>query len=151
MFIVDFDRIHVDNERNSELAGDFPLRPVNDLVRVFNVAVRWNLGMDRNHGAVGTVVVDDEIVRADNAVIGLDKFGNLRAELGSSAAADQRFDGVAGDAEAGVHDENGNRNARPAVDAESRENVLRRMTIIVTDVTITSFSNLQLQLSEPKN
>ena len=81
-----------------------PLDPVDDLVGNFDIDVIWHFRVDGRHASARSVIMYQQIVGADNAVVGLHESGDLVKGLLWNRFPDQRLQRVSCDADSGPHD-----------------------------------------------
>ena len=121
VLVVDVDRIHMDDEINAGLLPDALLRLVDLLVYGDKIAVARHLGVQRGKSAACAVVVNDQVVNADD-VLGVehDMLDILRHDRIGGLAEQRRYR-IARDADARPDDERRDQNAHIAVNRQRGE------------------------------
>ena len=113
--------IHVDADGDVQLRADFPLRLVDHLVQLQDVAVGGHLRMNGGHAAAGAVVVEDQVVGAQDLVVLHQHVDDSPAQLLVRLAAHEAVDGVLAHIEARFQHQRRHDHAHHAVHREGRE------------------------------
>ena len=92
--VIRYNWVKVHEHCDAEFCTNLPLCAVNDLVGKQDVVVGRHLGVQRCDYPVRTVIVDDNVVNADNLLIAEHQLSNIGDEFGGGRLAEQRADGV---------------------------------------------------------
>ena len=113
--IVLFHRIHVNHGGAVELFVQAALGQVDGVVQLHHIAVGGHLRVQGDHLAAGAVIVNDQIVNADDVGVGHDLALDGVDEFLLRRAAQKRRDGVLRGAVSGQQNEYGDDGTAPAV------------------------------------
>ena len=113
--------VHVDDGVAVQLRLELALNVVDLVVDFQQVGLGGDLRVEGDHQPPGAVVVDQQVVDADDGGVGQHQRGDLVHELLGGRGAQQGIDGVLCGVEAGKEDEGGHGHAAPAVDLQPRE------------------------------
>ena len=121
VFIVDVNRVHVDDHIHACTLPDTLFRFVDHLMHGDKVRVARHFGMQRGKRAPCAVVVDDQVMHADN-IVGLhDDLLNTARDLRVGCLAQQGSNRVARNAKACPHDERRYQHAHVTVHRQGGE------------------------------
>ena len=104
ILIFCLDRIHVDQKVDSKIFSGLPLDPVDDLVGNFDIDIIWYFRMDGRHAPSRSVIMYQQIVCSDNAVVGFHKSGDFIKGFLRNCFPDQWFQCIFCDSDSGPHD-----------------------------------------------
>ena len=91
------------------------------IVEIQYVFGRRHLRMEGDHHPAGAVVVDDQIMDADDTGVSHHQLADAGDKFRRRRRAQQRIQGIPGSADAGPEDERGHQNTAPAVDLQTGE------------------------------
>ena len=113
------DRIEMNDDIEVVILSKVLLNGVDDLVALEHIGLGGNLGVQACEDAAGAVVMDHEVVHAQNAWIGLGLLFNHMGEFRAGGFAQEWVNGVADKAHAAPQDEAGNREAHPTIEVKA--------------------------------
>ena len=114
--VVRHDGVHVDDGLAAKAVVQFLFHVVDLVMQSENVAVRGDLGMQRDHHAAGAVVVHDKVMDAADALVRHDDVVDLLHELLRRRLAKQGRERVLRRLKARPQDEQRHDKAAPAID-----------------------------------
>ena len=86
-----------------------------------DITVFIHLGVQRGEQPAGAVIMDDEIVQAENFRRGQYPAANAIHQFGIGRPAQQRINGILHGIVAGIQDEHGNQNTQPTIQLDIKE------------------------------
>ena len=95
------------------------LNQVDHIMHGQNITIRRDLSMQGDQHPAGTVIVNDQVVDADDTFIRHDDIIDLLHKLRVRCLTKQRTDGILGGTDAGQTDEQSHDNTTVAVNLES--------------------------------
>ena len=119
--ILRVDGIDVDDGLNVEFLLKRVLQLIGEHVRGGERHIRGNLHVERHHPGAGAVVMNDEVMHAQNVVGPANGVGDFPDELRVRLLPEERAAGLHEGLHAGDQDECGNGKAAPAVDGKTGE------------------------------
>ena len=118
--VVGHNGVHVDGNENPEFFAQIALNEVHGVVALHNVDVGGDLGVGGRENAPGAVVVDNEVVHTQNAVVRANLAFERRHKFRLRGLAQKQVDRVLKRADAGAENEQRNHHAEPAVHRDVR-------------------------------
>lgn len=79
--VVHLYRVHMDHQKYTDLFHSLSLNPVHNFMRFSHIHVAGKLYMDGGHASVWSVIMDNQIMTADDPVIALHKILDLMVQL----------------------------------------------------------------------
>ena len=119
--VIGDDGVHVDDRLAAQLFPQLLFHVVDLIVELQHVFRGGDLRVDGDHHPAGTVVVDNEVMDTQDALVGHDDVPDLGDKFMGGRRAQQRVQCVLGSVEAGPEDEGGHQDAAPAIDHEAGE------------------------------
>ena len=121
LLVVGDNRVVMNDQLHTEFLSHLPLQLVNSLVRVENILVVIHLHMRACKTPAGSVVVNHEIMDAENLVLREQQICNLPDQMFIRRHAEQRVDGVFRNADAGPQNKKCHAKPGPAVNSGARQ------------------------------
>lgn len=119
--VIRHHRVHVDDCLAAQTLLELFFHIVDLIVEIQHVFGRRHLRMEGDHHPAGTVVVDDQIMDADDTGVGHHQPADAGDEFRRRRRAQQRVQGIPGGADTGPEDERSHQNTAPAVDLQTGE------------------------------
>ena len=113
--------VHMDYRLTAQLPVQLLLQIVNGVMELHDAAGGGDLGVEGDHHPAGTVIMDHQVVDAQDLLVGHHQTFNFLGELRRRRRAQQGIDGVLGGINAALEDEQRYKNAYPAVDGDAEK------------------------------
>ena len=113
--------IHMDADFTAQFVQNLPLHPVNDIVNSGDITVFIHLGVQRGEQPARAVIMDDEIVQAENFRRGQHPAANAIHQFGIGRPAQQRINGILHGVVAGIQNKYRHQNAQVAIQLNMEE------------------------------
>ena len=124
--VVRHHRVHVDHCVATQLLPQLLLHVVDLIVEGQHILVGGHLRVEGDHHPAGAVVVDDQIVDAQNGAVGHHQIPDALDELMGGRRAQQGVQRVPHRIDAGPENKGRHQHAAPAVDLQARETAHQR-------------------------
>ena len=118
LLVVGLDGVHVDRRVAAECAFQLALDGVDAVMQLEDIAAAVYFGVQRDHHSARAVVVNNEVVHADDGVRAHDYLLDAFDKLRIGRLTEQRRECVLCNAVAGKENEHRDRRACPAVDID---------------------------------
>ena len=73
--------VHVNANGQMQLFANFPLSPVNDLMKLQDITIGRNLRMDGRHAASGAIVMHHQVMHTQDLVVAHEPLDDLLSQL----------------------------------------------------------------------
>ena len=119
--VIDGNGIHVDYSGAVQLLREPFFRIVDNVMDFIDVGIIRDFGMQRNHRAPGTVIVNNQVMDGVNFRIGKNNFLDAVDKFRFGGLPEKRVDGILCRLKAGKQDQPGNDETAPSVNCDRGE------------------------------